>query len=107
MILQMALSALIFYLAMQVFRWLGLGTVLLLLLVGLGVWYFTRGNPGAFQQWKARAQNAGSTVQRRTAERRFQRDVNGQPLSPEERRAFENLTRDYHSPGSTGGAPRA
>lgn len=103
MVAQIVVSALVFFVAIQVFHFLGFGFVLVVLL-GVALWYFVFGNGLRAQHTRQRV-SAWFSRGRAPRGRRAAPPIPDKPLNVRERDAFDDLVRRFEEPGD-GGARR-
>lgn len=101
MVLQIALSALVFFLVFRLLSFFGLG---LILVIGLGVaaWYLITKRPDVLAGWKADATSSRPATPSVTQPE----PMRDRPLTHRERAVFDDLTRDYHKPLPEDRSPR-
>lgn len=103
MVLQLVVSALVFFLAFRLLSFLGGGLVLLLLL-GVGIWVLLR-NPAAKARvggWVRGLGRSGSSSSTSGAQApRRPRAPEDRPLSHEEREAFNDIVRGQNPEGGS------
>lgn len=104
MVLQMAMSALVFFLVFRLLSFFGLGMVLLVGL-GVGAWYLFAKRPDVIARWKSNLTSKVSTS-RRSPSVAPPPPMQDRPLTHDERTAFNDLVRGYDSPRPEDRSPR-